>query len=66
MSADAIDAPEDIEPSQTMSENEDNAGPTRTIRNGYRAPFVTGSFNHAVLPMPPVRPSPPVGHLIIG
>lgn len=54
MAAGSIDAPEDTDMSQTASADEDDAGLTRSVRKGYRAPLVTGSFNHPVLPMPPV------------
>lgn len=58
LSAGSIDAPEDTETSQTAPPDEDDAGLTKSVRGGYRAPLVTGSFNHAVLPVPPVSPRP--------
>ncbi|KAL4072991.1 serine dehydratase alpha chain-domain-containing protein [Scleroderma yunnanense] len=53
MSTGAIDAPEDTEVSQTKPDNGQDARLGQPVRNGYHAPFVTGSFNHSVLPMPP-------------
>ncbi|KIM56490.1 hypothetical protein SCLCIDRAFT_1220283 [Scleroderma citrinum Foug A] len=53
LSAGSIDAPEDTETSQTAPPDEDDAGLTKSVRGGYRAPLVTGSFNHAILPVPP-------------
>ena len=49
----AIDAPEGLEVSSSPKEEE--TGKVATQNKHSRAPRVTGSFDHAVLPMPPVR-----------
>ncbi|KIJ62054.1 hypothetical protein HYDPIDRAFT_115229 [Hydnomerulius pinastri MD-312] len=48
---DAIDAPEGMEPPTTPKEDE--SGPVAAQNKRTRAPYVTGSFDHAMLPMPP-------------